>query len=465
MMLIGLSGVSIQAKPNVIFVLVDNLGNGDVKCFHEGSLHRTPNLDQMAAEGLKLTSFYSSSGVCTPSRASAMTGCYPRRVNLHENHESRGVLRPVSPKGLHPDETTMAEVLKAAGYATKIIGKWHLGDQLEFLPTRQGFDEYFGIPYSDDMTKDKRPETWPELPLMKDETVIEAPVDRNYLTKRYTEEAIQWIREKKGSPFFLYLPHAMPGSTTAAHASPAFQERSANGPWGDSVEELDWSMGEILKVLKEEGLDENTLVVWTSDNGAPRRNPPQGSNLPYSGWGYNTSEGAMRMPCIIRWPTKIPPGVTCDALSSMMDLLPTFAAMANTATPERKIDGQDMSSIWFGHREESSPHDERGLFYYHADQLQAVRSGPWKLYLELPAKVVNLATKTEASPMALYDVRNDVSETRELSAEQPEIVAHLQKLAQWAIEELGDVDRPGKGQRPAGWVENPLARELAPSGK
>jgi arylsulfatase A len=221
------------------------------------------------------------------------------------------------------------------------------GDQPEFLPTRQGFDEYFGIPYSDDMTKDKRPESWPELPLMKDEAVIEAPVDRDYLTKRYTEEAIRWIKQKKAEPFFLYLPHAMPGSTTAAHASPAFQGRSANGKWGDSIEELDWSMGEILKVLKEEGLDENTLVVWTSDNGAPRRNPPQGSNAPYAGWGYNTSEGAMRMPCIVRWPGRLLAGVSCDALCSMMDLLPTFAGLAGAKLPEQKIDGRDMAGVWY----------------------------------------------------------------------------------------------------------------------
>jgi arylsulfatase A len=462
LLLLGLMAGGIQAKPNVIFVLVDNLGNGDVKCFNAESLHRTPNLDQMAAEGMKLTSFYACSGVCTPSRASAMTGCYPRRVNLHENHESRGVLRPLSPKGLHPDEVTMAEVLKAAGYATKIIGKWHLGDQPEFLPTRQGFDEYFGIPYSDDMTKDKRPETWPELPLMKDEAVIEAPVDRDYLTKRYTEEAIRWIKQKKAEPFFLYLPHAMPGSTTAAHASPAFQGRSANGKWGDSIEELDWSMGEILKVLKEEGLDENTLVVWTSDNGAPRRNPPQGSNAPYAGWGYNTSEGAMRMPCIVRWPGRLPAGVSCDALCSVMDLLPTFAGLAGAKLPEQKIDGRDMAGVWFGERGNSSPYDETGFFYYHADQLQAVRSGPWKLYLELPNKVMNLADKTEPVKAALYDVRTDVSETSEVSAQQPGVVARLMALAEQAREELGDVGRAGKGQRPAGWVESPTARVLTP---
>lgn len=456
----GAVGMMATEKPNVIFVLVDNLGNGDVGCFYEGAKQRTPNLDRMAAEGMKLTSFYSVCGVCSPSRTGAMTGCYAQRVNLHRNHEDRGVLRPVSPKGLHPDEMTVAEVMRSAGYATKIIGKWHLGDQPEFLPTRQGFDEYFGIPYSDDMTRDKRPEAWPELPLMRDEVVVEAPADRDALTKRYTEEAIEWIRRKKGGPFFLYLPYAMPGSTKAPHASAAFQGRSANGKWGDSVEELDWSMGEILRVLKEEGLAEKTLVVWTSDNGAPRREPLQGSNAPYAGWGYNTSEGAMRMPCLMWWPGKIPGGVRCDALSSMIDLLPTFAGLAGAGLPERKIDGFDMAGVWFEDRGEASPRDERGFFYYHAEQLQAVRSGPWKLYLALENKVVNLADKMERAEVRLFDVRNDVGETREVAREQPEVVARLMAMAEAAREELGDLGRMGTGQREAGWVERPTGRVM-----
>lgn len=455
----GLAGAE-QVPPNLIFVLVDNLGNGDVRCFNPDTPHRTPNLDRMAAEGMRLTSFYSVCGVCSPSRTGAMTGCYPQRVNLHRNDVGRGVLRPISPKGLHPDEMTVAEVLKQVGYATKIIGKWHLGDQPEFLPTRQGFDEYFGIPYSDDMTRDKKPEEWPELPLMRDEAVVEAPADRDTLTKRYTEEAIEFIRRKKDGPFFLYLPHAMPGSTQAAHASAAFQGKSANGKWGDSVEELDWSQGELLRVLREEGLAKRTLVVWTSDNGAPRRNPPQGSNAPYAGWGYNTSEGAMRMPCLMWWPGKIPGGVTCDALCAMIDLMPTFAGLAGAPLPGRKIDGHDMAGVWFGDRGLASPHDESGLFYYHAEQIQAVRSGPWKLYLALEKKLMNLADKTEPAVAQLFDVRHDVGETQEVSAEHPDVVARLNALADAAREELGDLGREGKGQRPAGWVSNPTGRFL-----
>lgn len=272
-----------ENPPNVIFVLVDNLGNGDVKCFNPQSLHRTPHLDQMAAEGTRFTSYYSASGVCTPSRAALMTGCYPCRVDMHVSDKGGLVLQPVAAKGLNPKETTVAEVMKTAGYTTAIIGKWHLGDQPEFLPTRQGFDSFFGIPYSDDMVKELRPDEWPELPLMRDEEVIEAPVDRDYLTKRYTEEAVKFITAHQDKPFFLYLPHAMPGSTKDPYASPAFKDKSANGHWGDSIEELDWSMGEILSTLKKLHLDEKTLVIWTSDNGAPNRKPPQGSNAPYEG--------------------------------------------------------------------------------------------------------------------------------------------------------------------------------------
>lgn len=301
-----------EPPPNIVLIFVDNLGNGDVG-FGGSKLHRTPNLDRMAAEGTRFTSFYVASGVCTPSRASLLTGCYPRRVNLHVSGAGLPVLRPVDTKGLNPDETTIAETLQAAGYATGIFGKWHLGDQPRFLPTRQGFDTFFGIPYSDDMTPGPGPKAgFPELPLMRDETVIEAPVDRDHLVRRCTEEVIAFIGRHAERPFFIYLPHTMPGSTAHPFSSPAFRGRSRNGPYGDAVEELDWSAGEILAALRRLGLDRRTLVIWTSDNGAVRRNPAQGSCAPYKGWGYDTSEGAMRMPCVMRWPGRIPAGRVTD---------------------------------------------------------------------------------------------------------------------------------------------------------
>ena len=281
-----------ERPPNIVLFFVDNLGNGDIGCFGS-KLHRTPHIDRLATEGTKFTSFYVASGVCTPSRAALMTGCYPPRVSMHVSGDGTPVLRPLDTKGLHPDETTIAEVLKTAGYATAIFGKWHLGDQREFLPTRQGFDFFFGIPYSDDQTKDKQPDKWPELPLLRNERVIEAPVDRNYLVKRCTEEAIYFIEQNRDRPFFVYIPHTMPGSTPHPFSSPAFRGKSSNGDYGDAVEELDWSVSEVDRALQRLNLFDNTLVIWTADNGAVQRNPPQGRCAPYKGWGYDTSEGAM----------------------------------------------------------------------------------------------------------------------------------------------------------------------------
>jgi arylsulfatase A-like enzyme len=449
-------GVSTAAappeRPNIIFVFVDNLGYGDIGCFGS-TKHRTPHIDRLAEQGVRFTHFYSSSGVCTPSRASLMTGCYPRRINMHQDPRGGAVLRPRDNKGLHPDETTIAEVLKRAGYATTIIGKWHLGDQPEFLPTRQGFDSYLGIPYSDDMTADKKSDvSWPPLPLVENEAVIEAPVDRNGLTKRYTERAIEWIERHKDGPFFLYLPHAMPGSTRAPYASDAFRGKSANGPWGDSVEELDWSMGQIMDALDRLKLNEKTLVIWTSDNGAPRRNPPQGLNLPLGGWGYSTSEGGQRIPCVMRWTGQIPAGTECAELATTMDMLPTFACLAGIENPvERKIDGKDVTDLILAKPGAKTPHE--AFYYYHVRQLQAVRSGQWKLFLPLTKRQRNLRGDGTASRVELYDVVADPGETTNRAADHPDVVGRLTALAEIAREELGDEGRLGSGQRDAGWSQ------------
>lgn len=446
-------------RPNFVLIFVDNLGNGDLGCFGS-KLHRTPHIDRMAEEGMKFTSFYVASGVCTPSRAALMTGCYPRRVNMHVSDKNGPVLQPVAAKGLNPGEVTIAEALKAAGYATACFGKWHLGDQPPFLSTRQGFDEFFGIPYSDDMSKDKQPAAWPELPLLRGEKVIEAPVDRDYLVKRCTEEAVAFIERNRAQPFFVYLPHTMPGSTAHPFSSPAFRGRSRNGDYGDAVEEIDWSAGQILAVLRRLDLEAKTLVIFTSDNGAVQHNPPQGSNAPYRGPAYDASEGAMRVPCVIRWPTRIPAGKRSDALCSTMDLLPTFAALAGAALPPSPIDGHDIRPLLFGEPGAESPWDREGFFYYRMEQLQAVRAGPWKLYLALDNKIINNARKTAPSKLELFDVRGDVGETREVSAANPEVVARLQSLAAHAREELGDGATAGRGQRPAGFSAAPKALTL-----
>lgn len=457
LLLIVPAQVSAARGPNFVVIFCDNLGYGDVGCFGS-TKHRTPHLDRMAREGRKFTSFYVSSGVCTPSRASLMTGCYPRRVNMHEDPRGGAVLRPVDAKGLNPEEITIAEVLKSRGYATTCIGKWHLGDQPPFLPTRQGFDSYFGIPYSDDMTA-RKGQVWPPLPLMQNETVIEAPVDRNTLTKRYTEKAIQFLEAHRDEPFFLYLPQAMPGSTRAPYASEKFRGKSRNGPWGDSVEELDWSTGEIVAALKRLKLDERTLVVWTSDNGAPRRNPPQGSNLPWGGWGYTTREGGIRVPCIMRWPGKIPADTECNDLCTTMDLLPTFAQWAGAEPPrDRIIDGKNIQPLILGKPGAQSPHDV--FYYYQGSQLQAVRSGDWKLFLPLKRKRLNFRDTLDRSQPLLFNLSQDGAEEHNLAAKHPNEVKRLTALAKQAREDLGDEDSPGKNQRKAGWVKQPKPQRL-----
>lgn len=445
-----------KQPPNLILIVCDNLGYGDVGCFGS-TRNKTPHLDRMAAEGMRLTSFYATSGVCTPSRASIVTGCYPRRVNMHWSPDGGHVLRPVGMQGLHPDEITIADALKNRGYATAIIGKWHLGDQPEFLPTRQGFDYYFGIPYSDDMTP--RPgKPWPPLPLMENEKVIEAPVDRSQLTKRYTKRAIEFITEHRDEPFFIYLPHATPGSTKSPFVAEEFLGRSGNGNYGDSVEEIDWSTGEILQTLKRLELDDETLVVWTSDNGAVNRR--HSSNRPLKGWGYTTSEGGMRVPCIVRWPGRVPAGTTCDELCTTMDLLPTFARLAGGHPPQdRIIDGHDIRPLLFGLAGAKSPYD--AFFYYYAKQLQAVRSGKWKLYLALDAKWKNLRGATAPSAAELYDLEADLGETKNLAAERPDVVERLLQYAEHARADLGDGEQEGQNQRPAGLVENPQPQVLS----
>ena len=448
-------------RPNFIVFFADNLGYGDIGPFGSKA-HHTPNLDQMAAEGTKFTHFYVSAGVCTPSRASLMTGSYPRRVNLHVNAEGGRVLFPIEPVGLHPNEITIAEVLQNAGYTTAAIGKWHLGDQEPFLPTRQGFDFYHGVPYSDDMTA-RESKLWPELPLMRNEEVVEAPVNRNFLTQKETGEAIRFIKANKDQSFFLYIAHAMPGSTLEPFASPAFKGKSSNGAWGDSIEELDWSAGMILKTLKQLGLGENTLVIWTSDNGAPQRDPsiPQGSNEPLGGAGYTTAEGGMRVPMIAWWPSAIPADAVNKELTTSMDLYVTFGNLAGAEIPtDRTIDGKDIRDLLLGKPGAETPHE--AFYYYDGPQLQAVRSGPWKLYMSLERK-----WRTEEPQEAqLYNVVTDPGETTNVVDQHPQVVKQIMEHAEEARAELGDgngkTDHEGTGQRPVGQVENPAPQVPCP---
>ncbi len=439
-------------QPNVVLIVCDNLGIGDIGCFGS-TVHRTPNLDRMSAEGLKLTSFYVASGVCSPSRAALMTGCYPRRVGLHWTEPDGLVLRPVSPNGLAPTETTLAEVFKSKGYVTTCIGKWHLGDQAEFLPTRQGFDTFFGIPYSDDMTA-RDGQNWPPIPLMENEMVIEAPVDRNLLTQRYTNRAIQFMEKQGSTPFFLYLAHAMPGSTTAPFSSERFRNQSRNGSYGDCIEELDWSTGEVLKAIERLGIANDTLVIWTSDNGAQWRTPLQGSNHPWGGWGgwrYATAEGAMRVPAILWWKGKIPGGTSSDAVFASIDLMPSLCELIGAALPENSIDGKSIARLFQGDIHTNSPHD--AIYFYSGKDLEAVRSGRWKLYVRPPRRIESMQAALPSVPY-LVDLSTDMLEQKNVAEHHADVVQQLMQYAITAREDLGDGDAVGRFQRPAGQVTN-----------
>ncbi len=438
----GLSGLPMHAsgamrkKPNVVIIFCDDLGYADVGCFGSPQI-KTPNIDRLAAEGMKFTDFHSAAPVCTPSRAALMTGCYPQRVNLPQ------VINYSHTIGISSKEFTIAKLLKGRGYATACIGKWHLGWQKEFLPTRHGFDYYFGLPYSNDMKYgDDR-----LAPLIRNEEIIEHPAVQETLTERYTEETIRFIREHRDEPFFVYLPHTFPH--TPLHVSEKFAGKSERGLYGDVVECLDWSVGRIMETLKEEGLDDNTLVIFSSDNGPWLvKGKDGGSALPLKKGKGTTWEGGMREPTIMRWPGRIPAGTTCSALTTMMDICPTVAALAGAKMPtDRVIDGKDIRPLMEGRPGAVSPYEV--FYYYRGDELQAVRSGKWKLVLphtDQPDK--------EIVALGLYDLQADVSETTNVIDKYPSIAARLQKHADQARADLGDkiTGAVGKGRRPCGQV-------------
>ncbi len=435
-------------KPNFVLIFVDDLGYSDIGPFGS-KLHRTPHLDRMAAEGRKLTSFYVTANVCTPSRSSLMTGSYPRRVGLDENEEGRWVLFPGNKEGLHSDEVTIAEVLKDAGYKTGMVGKWHLGDQREFLPTRQGFDSYFGIPFSNDMGHDSRrkPYNYPPLPLLRDEEVIEQEPDQRLITQRYTQEALKFIEANKEGPFFLYLPHTMPH--WPQYSSQRFAGKSMNGKWGDAVEEVDWSTGEILKKLKALGIDDNTLVIFTSDNGGAMQHGAQ--NAPLRGGKGTTWEGGHRVCFVARWPGHIPAGAASDELAISVDILPTFAALAGTAAPtDRVIDGMDIRPLLLSDKPQPTPH--LAYYYYFMSHLTGVRSGRWKLHV---ARATGRYPNFYPEPVTeLYDLHSDIGETTNVAKQYPQVVERLRSLTEWARADLGDGKKQGKNVRPAGFVQN-----------
>lgn len=436
------------AAPNYVLIFCDDLGYGDLGCYGS-TKNRTPRIDAMAKEGMRFTSFLSSSPVCTPSRASLLTGCYARRVGMHEDFTGHWVLIPRSRRGMHADEWTLPEMLKAKGYATACIGKWHLGDQPPHLPTAHGFDENYGIPYSNDMASARRGD--PPLPLVQDAKVIEAPANQATLTQRYTREALRFIERNKSKPFFLYLPHTFPH--LPLFASKEFHGKSANGRYGDSVEEIDWSTGKILDALKQHGLDKNTLVIFTSDNGSNGRNG--GSNAPLSGAKGGTMEGGMRVPMIARWPGRIPAGGTCNELSSTMDFLPTFAALSGGLLSANKIDGHDITPLLTGAKGAVSPYEV--FYYYRRRQLQAVRWGDWKWHLPLANTFPNWTTanqKGRGRPGKLVNLKTDLAEKVDVASANPKVMAKMRELLAQAEATLGNEARQGKEQRPATTLES-----------
>ncbi len=408
-------------RPNVVILFADDLGYGDLGVYGHPTI-RTPNLDRMAAEGMKFTQFYVGASVCTPSRAALLTGRLPIRSGM-VNDRFR-VIFPPSEGGLPESEITLAEALKTKGYATACIGKWHLGHQPRFLPTNQGFDQYFGLPYSNDMSPALTPGSAnrgdPPLPLLRGTEIIEEEPDQRTLTRRYTEEAIQFIRDNKDRPFFLYLPHTFPH--VPLFASDAFEGKSPRGLYGDVVEELDWSTGQILATLRDLGLDENTFVFFTSDNGPWLTEKLEGGSAGLLKDGKGTTwEGGMRVPAIAWWPDTIAPGKVTDALATTMDLYATALALAGIALPDdRVVDGVDLTPLLRGESEQVRD----VVFYYRGTRLFAVRKGPWKMHFITQSAYVR-DEPVPHDPPALYHLEHDPSERFNVAADHPDVIADI----------------------------------------
>ncbi len=434
-----------NAKPNIVVVFIDDLGYADIRPFG-ATKQKTPNLDRMATEGMKLTSFYAAP-VCSVSRAQLLTGCYGARVSVP------GVYFPAGGQGLNPKEVTIAERLKEAGYATQCVGKWHLGDQPEFLPTQQGFDHYLGIPYSNDMQRKSKETGQRVVPLVRDDKVAELLTDteQSKVVERYTEEAVGFIQKNKDKPFFLYFPH------TAVHTpifpGEKFRGKSSNGRFGDWVEEVDWSVGRVLDTIRELKLQDNTMVIFTSDNGPWLiKGADGGKATPLRGGKGSTWEGGVRVPTIAWWPGKIAPNSVSDAVAGTIDILPTCVALAGGKVPaEPIIDGRDVSPILLG-KSKTSPREAH--YYFSGYNLQAVRQGQWKLAIT-PQNDAADKTTVEASKInpRLYNLSMDIGETTNVADKHPEVIQKLNALAAKMNEEIAG--KAPKSRRPAGVVTNP----------
>jgi arylsulfatase A len=451
-----------ERLPNIVIIFTDDQGYADVGVFGAKGF-KTPNLDRLAKEGCKFTNFHVAQPVCSASRTALLTGCYPNRLGIH------GALGPGARHGINDDEMTIAQLLKQKGYATGMAGKWHLGHHRQFLPTHHGFDEYFGLPYSNDMWP-HHPEakrgTYPPLPLIEGDQPIKVGLDhadQEQLATQYTERAVKFIEHNQDKPFFFYLAHSMPH--VPLHVSDKFKGKSEQGLYGDVIMEIDWSVGEVLKALKNCHLEDHTLVIFTSDNGPwLSYGNHAGSAGPLREGKGTCWEGGTREPCIMRWPGKIPSGKTSDAMLMTIDLLPTLARLVGAELPKHKIDGLDVWPLIAGEKGAKNPH-EAYLSYYEQNQLQAVTSGDGRWKLQLPHTFRTLAgrpggtngipARYEQAKIAepeLYDLAQDIRERTNVASGHPEIVKRLLVFAEQAREDLGDAltGRKGSGVREPG---------------
>jgi arylsulfatase A-like enzyme len=449
-----------KRPPNIVHILADDVGYDDFSCY--GSKHiSTPNIDKLATKGMRFTSYYAPHSLCTPSRAAMLTGCYGPRVGLQR------VLFPNDKQGISSSEITIASLLRALGYATGLIGKWHLGHLLEFLPTRHGFDMYLGIPYPNDhgpermtMTEPKKSRGFPSIPLIRDDKVIEQPAQLATLPERFTAEAVKFIEKNKDRPFYLHLANIethIPWLTTRQ-----FQFKSKAGLYGDAVQCFDWTVGQVVEALEKHGLADNTLIVVSSDNGrlmtvsaelegiyghAAAVDPTLPTVL-RGGKGQARYEGGVRVPCVMHWPGKIPAGTVCHEMAAGFDLFTTFALAAGAQVPkDRIIDGKDLRPLMFDEKGAKTPH--KALYFYESYNLVAVREGEWKLVL--PGPKMKKGPKTAE----LYNLDKDLGETKDLAPQHPEIVQRLMLIVEAARADLGDdaTGAKGKNRRPPGEVK------------
>ncbi len=470
LLFVSLCATAAPRLPNVVVIFCDDLGYADIGPFG-CKAYATPNLDRMAREGRKFTHFHVAQAVCSASRAALLTGCYPNRIGIH------GALGPGARHGIHADETTLPEVFKQRGYATGMAGKWHLGHHAKFLPTRHGFDEYYGLPYSNDMWPhhpEAKKGSYPALPLLEGEKVIDddvTPADQPALTAAYTERAVKFIERNKGRPFFFYLAHSMPH--VPLFVSDRFKGKSGAGLFGDVIQEIDWSVGQVLDALKQHKLDDNTLVIFTSDNGPwLSYGNHAGSAGPLREGKGTAWEGGTRVPCLMRWPGVLAAQSSSDAMWMSVDVLPTLATLIGAPLPPRKIDGRNVWGLITdapGAAGAPHPHDAY-LSYYAQNELQAVWSGDGQWKLQLPHTYRTLGGKNggrNGTPAAyiqkkitqpeLYNLKGDAGETQDVAKAHPELVAQLLAHAAKARADLGDslTQQEGSGRREPGRLANP----------